>query len=34
MRPLKALWEEELNLRLEENTWDLILPNTLIIHKF
>ncbi len=25
MRPLKALWEEELNLRLEENTWDLIL---------
>ncbi len=25
MRPLKALWEEELNLMLEENTWDLIL---------
>ncbi len=25
MCPLKALWEEELNLMLEENTWDLIL---------
>ncbi|KAI2651145.1 Holliday junction resolvase RecU [Labeo rohita] len=25
MRPLKALWKEELNLTFEENIWDLIL---------